>query len=191
MEMVPTPGGDANFPVPERLRKPRSESAAAFRKRVRGLASMLTYNDTMGNIRLLYVSDQTSPVEYADLTSILQTAVEQNTQNAITGVLVATRNAFLQELEGEGLAVSRLFAKILQDPRHTNVELLLVQPFERRSFPDWSMKVIGTSARRQELLEELGLKEGQLRRLTGVQAHQFLLALARWEAEPPHAAPQP
>jgi hypothetical protein len=152
---------------------------------------MLTYNDAMGTIRLVYVSDHTSPVEYANLTSILEKAAEHNPQNDITGVLVCTSKAFLQELEGEGLAVSHLYEKILRDPRHTNVELLLVQAIERRSFPDWSMKVIGTSARRQELLADLGLKEEQLRRLTGVQAHQFLLALARWEAEPPQAAHQP
>jgi hypothetical protein len=71
--------------------------------------------------------------------AILQTAQSHNANSGITGVLCQGQGLFLQVLEGERSQVNQLYARIVQDQRHKNVELLLLEEITQRRFGDWSM----------------------------------------------------
>jgi len=91
------------------------------------------------HIQLLYVSRAVGPQTSTVTASILMTAQENNPKHGIGGVLCQGQGLYLQLLEGQRSAVNRLFARILLDTRHKDVELLHLQEVERRRFAAWSM----------------------------------------------------
>ncbi|MGL6111502.1 MAG: BLUF domain-containing protein, partial [Rubrivivax sp.] len=75
-------------------------------------------------IRLIYASKAVDPQSRTLTDSILQKARAWNVQNDITGVLCEGQGVFLQALEGDRAKVTRLYARISADPRHTDLELI-------------------------------------------------------------------
>ncbi len=59
---------------------------------------------------------------------------------------------FLQCLEGGREAVSHLYSKICQDPRHENVTLLRFEEISERRFEDWSMKLVMLTEKNNRLI---------------------------------------
>lgn len=98
-------------------------------------------------IRMLYLSRSVGPQTTTMTSSILASAQGFNSQNGITGVLCQGQGFFIQALEGERGAVNRLYRKILQDPRHHDVDLLLLDDIEQRRFGRWSMAHVVLSER--------------------------------------------
>ncbi|MEY3460461.1 MAG: hypothetical protein RLZZ03_114 [Pseudomonadota bacterium] len=90
-------------------------------------------------VRLLYVSSAVGPQTTTVTGSILQSAQAHNKANDITGVLCQGEGLFLQVLEGERSKVNRLYARILADQRHKDVELLVFEEISTRRFGAWSM----------------------------------------------------
>ena len=77
----------------------------------------------------------------SSLEQILDTALEFNSKNDITGALVyieGTRE-FIQVLEGNKEKIEDLMNKIRKDSRHTNVDILSNESITSRQFPNWSM----------------------------------------------------
>src|SRR4029078_11824629 len=70
-----------------------------------------------------------------------------NAKAGVTGVLCFCTNAriFLQVLEGGRSAVSALYNRIAQDPRHHDVALLSYEEIGERSFSHWSMGQVNMS----------------------------------------------
>ena len=91
------------------------------------------------HIQLLYVSRAVGPQTSTVTASILITAQQNNPKHGIGGVLCQGQGLYLQLLEGQRSAVNRLFARILLDTRHKDVELLHLQEVEQRRFAAWSM----------------------------------------------------
>ena len=80
-------------------------------------------------VRVLYASKVANsyPDLKQDLIEILNTAVDFNYRNEITGVLYYGHGYFVQCLEGRKSKVDDLFyQRILKDPRHKNCEILFV-----------------------------------------------------------------
>ena len=92
-------------------------------------------------VRLLYASRADDSVNEPTLHAILKQSRAHNPEVGITGVLCFCSNAgvFMQVLEGGRSAVSRLYNKIAQDPRHSEVELLSYEEIAERNFAGWSM----------------------------------------------------
>ena len=90
-------------------------------------------------VRLLYVSSAVGPQTTTVTGSILKSAQAHNKMNGITGVLCQGEGLFLQVLEGERSKVNQLYARILADQRHKDVELLVFEEISARRFGDWSM----------------------------------------------------
>ena len=90
-------------------------------------------------VRLLYVSTAVGPQTTTMTGSILKAAQSFNPPNEITGVLCQGQGLFLQILEGPRSAVNRLYARILADQRHKDVELLDYEEISERRFGAWSM----------------------------------------------------
>ncbi len=90
-------------------------------------------------VRLLYASRVRQPMEPAALDTLIEAATVQNARHGITGVLCHGNGVFLQALEGEREAVSRLYRAIVQDDRHQDVVLLHYAEIEARDFSGWAM----------------------------------------------------
>ena len=90
-------------------------------------------------VRLMYASRATETVRPETLSAILKKSTLNNPLSGVTGVLCFSGEIFLQVLEGGRLPVSKLYNRIAQDPRHTDVALLSYEEIEERSFAGWSM----------------------------------------------------
>ncbi len=73
---------------------------------------------------LIYCSIAKPDLKSKDIQDILQTAIDFNSKNNITGCLLFHNNEFLQILEGEKSVIQELFASIERDERHSQVILL-------------------------------------------------------------------
>ncbi len=96
-------------------------------------------------VRLLYVSRAVGPQTTTVTASILAAAQARNAADGIGGVLCQGQGMYLQVLEGERGAVNRLYARIVGDPRHTQVDILLFEEIARPRFADWSMALVDLS----------------------------------------------
>lgn len=97
-------------------------------------------------VRLLYVSRSAGPQTTTVTGSILETALRNNREQGITGVLCQGQGLFVQVLEGERDKVHRLYGRIQTDDRHRDVQLLLLEDIPARRFPQWSMAHVSLSA---------------------------------------------
>ena len=90
-------------------------------------------------IQLIYYS---RPFGYdaATLDDILGVGRKHNRLRGITGALVCRSDLYVQMLEGPREQVTRTFARILDDERHSDIGLVWVGDAIARLFPDWDMR---------------------------------------------------
>ena len=93
-------------------------------------------------VRLLYVSQPVGPITTTTTTLILEKSTAYNKKENITGVLCQGSGLFLQVLEGERSQVNLLYARIMSDRTHRNVELLSMEEITQRRFGQWSMALV-------------------------------------------------
>ena len=102
---------------------------------------------------LLYRSSSTRCVTPSDVNQIFVASSIRNTRDGVTGLLLYGAPAphahglFVQWIEGPPDAVRRLWQRLQQDPRHTDLEVLHEGPvgdlvgMDARLFPGWSLRV--------------------------------------------------
>ena len=91
-------------------------------------------------VRLLYASRATAPIDDGVIQNILAQSRKNNPDDGITGVLcVCQGGVYMQALEGGREKVNQLYAKIVSDPRHTDVTILAYDEITERRFPSWNM----------------------------------------------------
>ena len=90
-------------------------------------------------VRLMYASRANEAVRPEVLNAILKKSMQNNPAAGVTGVLCFSGNIFLQVLEGGRSQVSKLYNRIAQDPRHTDVVMLSYEEIEERRFAGWAM----------------------------------------------------
>jgi hypothetical protein len=88
--------------------------------------------------QVLYHSRPTSPLGETELMSMLTWARAYNAANGITGLLLYSDGYFVQVLEGDETAISKVYARIQHDPRHQDV-VTVHEGLGPRRFGDWSM----------------------------------------------------
>lgn len=76
----------------------------------------------------------------AALDDILIASRHNNARDGITGALVCRGDLYVQMLEGERVAVTATFARILRDERHLEVTLIWCGDTPSRLFPEWAMR---------------------------------------------------
>ncbi len=96
-------------------------------------------------VRAFYISRSAGPQTSVVTGSILKTAVGFNRIHQITGVLCQGDGFFLQVLEGERGIVNQLYARIVRDSRHKEVELVKFEEISQRKYSQWSMALIDLS----------------------------------------------
>jgi len=104
-------------------------------------------------VRLTYVSRSTNKIDGAGFKAILEHAQRQNTRRGITGMLCFNSDLFLQVIEGSRPVINALYARLVVDPRHTDVQLVELVEIPRRSWGQWSMGyAVATAANREVFL---------------------------------------
>ncbi|MGE6328238.1 BLUF domain-containing protein [Psychrobacter pacificensis] len=95
-------------------------------------------------VQLVYVSTLTlgSRLNTSIFEDIESHARDYNEQHGITGTLCYGNGQFLQCIEGEKRHVFALQERIFADNRHKNIEVLLLQEINHRSFSDWRMRLL-------------------------------------------------
>lgn len=88
---------------------------------------------------LVYCSSARPDLNLESISAILETSIENNSKNDITGCLLYYNQEFIQILEGEEKTIRRLFSKIENDERHSGVILLAEGEKSERDFRTWSM----------------------------------------------------
>jgi hypothetical protein len=111
--------------------------------------------------RLIYKSRSPAPLDWDTVLSILHDSKENNEKNEVGGYLMATRNHFLQVIEGRFEDVNTTFMRIVKDPRHTEILLLSYDVIDSRLFELWGMKGIGVFGNNDELALKLIAKYGE------------------------------
>ena len=92
-------------------------------------------------IRLIYFSTARLGLNREDLEIILSQSIASNIAHEITGILMFNGRNFMQILEGPRQAVQDLFARIMNDSRHTGVVLIKTDELAAFSYPVWGMKL--------------------------------------------------
>lgn len=114
----------------------------------------------MNLVRFVYVSTATPEYdEQLDLGRILQASRRNNPGEEIGGVLYSGNGYFFQCLEGDRHKVNTLYRKLLDDPRHRDVDVISVKPIAHRVFSDWSMKFVPVETDVEQLLKRQGHRE--------------------------------
>jgi len=97
--------------------------------------------------RLVYCSRNliqgTAPEIEAEINSILATARANNLAAGVTGSLLFNAGNFAQCLEGSLEHVERIFEKVQQDMRHSEVTIVESDFAPERLFGNWSMALCG------------------------------------------------
>ena len=90
--------------------------------------------------QLVYISRSsqplTSPLDVAD---ILEQASRNNPFLDLTGVLTWRGDTFVQLLEGPPEALDVMMARLLFDPRHSDIDILSRETVSERTFPEWAL----------------------------------------------------
>ncbi|WP_341663300.1 BLUF domain-containing protein [Vibrio sp.] len=131
-------------------------------------------------VRLVYTSAITEGVTESDIQNILDTARKNNTVLNVTGVLLFSKNCFLQCLEGSRDQVNKVYHKILNDNRHSDVVLLDYSEVCEREFADWSMGYIPEMAITKPItLKYSESSDFEPYKMPGSSAHKLLTSLSK------------
>ena len=90
-------------------------------------------------ISTTYLSTATGRWDAEALEDLLEVSRRNNADADITGVLLYSGESFLQTLEGPAETVDAVMARVNDDTRHRNVEVLRRDEIEERAFAGWSM----------------------------------------------------
>jgi hypothetical protein len=89
--------------------------------------------------QILYRRRATALPTESDLQRLLDQARVDNAEADITGLLLYSNGRYIQVLEGPEDEVRATYARILRDPRHTQVITVREGLGPARRFPDWGM----------------------------------------------------
>ena len=94
----------------------------------------------------------------ADMARILMQSRKNNPANGLVGALYFADGCFFQCLEGPTDAVDSLYARLHQDPRHSDLKVLSRSAINQLSFSRWSMKFVPNASAVRDLLASHGLR---------------------------------
>jgi hypothetical protein len=89
--------------------------------------------------RIIYTSQASEQFSKRGLLDLLHESRAFNTIDEVTGVLMHRKGNFLQVFEGESEAVGNLLTRILRDPRHNDIKIIMDSTVDRRLFSNWTM----------------------------------------------------
>ena len=116
---------------------------------------------------IIYLSRAAHALDETQLQALLLQARTDNARQHVTGALLYGDGQFLQVIEGEAATLNALYARLLQDPRHTQLVKFADKAITARSFADWAMAYQPASAAQLAELRQLaGFQELAVLELT-------------------------
>ncbi len=110
----------------------------------------------MKTCRLIYRSIAKPEVLNADaLSRLANRAASANRQLGICGILAVSDGRFLQVLEGQSKFINSVYAKIIKDKQHYDVELISFESVVSTEFHDWNMKIFTLDDIEEHIREHL------------------------------------
>lgn len=70
---------------------------------------------------------------------MLEKARKRNKEKGVTGLIIETRDHFIQILEGEEKHISETFQRIKQNPLHQHLRIVYHKGVSNREFSEWTM----------------------------------------------------
>lgn len=119
--------------------------------RENAIAPVLQGQSAMQLTRLVYTSKRATS-DQASLDGILASSRQNNARDLLTGVLVADEDNFFQLLEGSREAIAKCFARVMDDSRHHDVQVISCGDVSRRLFQDWNMRLVDVHMIKHEIL---------------------------------------
>jgi hypothetical protein len=111
---------------------------------------------------LLYTSELTSRSSAKDVAAITRVSRINNRRDRITGLLVFDGDCFAQLVQGPSAMIDRLMARLLVDPRHQEIDVLLHESNPAApQFPDWQLGFFSFDRRRDGLGDLRCLRESR------------------------------
>jgi len=93
-------------------------------------------------LQIIYLSKSCIDFSQAQIEQLARRCAQNNQRRDVTGVLYYQGGHFIQCLEGQDQDLVKLYAQILQDPRHHEQITLVIKPIEQRMFPKWGMGLV-------------------------------------------------
>ena len=103
---------------------------------------MILYLYLFKMLELVYKSKAKENITQSEIEAILECAQTFNKENGLTGCLIFHDNYFIQLLEGEETVLRTLYTRIVDDSRHSDVELLYEKNKTQRNFDNWGMAFV-------------------------------------------------
>lgn len=98
-----------------------------------------TPNKMSSLYKLIYTSSRRPNCDTTEIDKILASCKRNNPSKDVTGVLLHSKQRFIQYLEGDKDKIMHLFEAIKKDERHGGVNLRYYARIEKRIFPSWHM----------------------------------------------------
>jgi hypothetical protein len=95
-------------------------------------------------LRLIYTSVQVPGFDPQAFEHLCEQAARNNRRLGIEGLLLCNGVEFMQCLEGPRESVAAVYTKIVKDPRHSDIRLLVSEVTNELMFEKWSMVGLGT-----------------------------------------------
>lgn len=90
-------------------------------------------------LRLIYTSVQSKGFDKVAFGQLCEDASRKNSTRSVGGLLLYNDLEFMQCLEGPSDDVIAIYKKIVVDPRHFDIRLLVSETTDSRLFETWSM----------------------------------------------------
>lgn len=135
--------------------------------------------------QIIYVSRSTFTTMPAELgiepsvARILAQSRVNNARRGLVGALYFGDGCFFQCLEGRSLDVDRLYATLLKDPRHSDLQVLSRRSIPHTHFSTWAMKYVPLDTEMKMLMRELGMDRFDPYRFDTATVNRVLEMLAR------------
>ena len=94
-------------------------------------------NETYFFKSLIYVSKAEENVDYEEILNILMHSWKYNHNSYISGMLLYDDRHFIQIIQGPILTIDKLFARIENDSRHTDIKLIGEELLHERDCSGW------------------------------------------------------
>jgi hypothetical protein len=134
--------------------------------------------------QLVYVSSRKSNCTEEEITKILAACEKNNPHVDATGVLLYSKEKFIQYLEGDSKQLLALFDKIKQDSRHKDIKMISYGPIKEKAFPSWHMATKKVSTSEVDFRTDISAEDKKVfnHLLTGTQQEgsKVLLLLKRF-----------
>lgn len=116
------------------------------------------------------------PMQTDDLEELLSHARSRNDAQGITGALVYAEGVFLQILEGEGVQIQALMARIRRDVRHESVIVLREGEIPSAIFGNWKMAYVSATPQQVAKWAGLSVATGSAESVSEIAAEQHRTA---------------